>query len=357
MSTDEQNKKQTTVGQYYLIEKVAQGGMAEIFKGLSYDVHGLKKTVCIKKILPHLAASEEFINSLVHEAKLAVKLVHGNIAQTYDLGKVGDDYFMVMEFVEGKSLSQINRKCVSNSELIPIQHLAYFVSEVLNGLDYMHRRTDEDGNPLNIVHRDISPQNIMVSYSGTVKIIDFGIAKAAFRFEPTDSGILKGKFAYMSPEQALGDSIDQRSDIFSLGVILYEMLTGTRLFKAEDNRETIRNVRRSKVEPPSLIKPDITEELDKIVMRSLAKDKRRRYLFASEMRDDLVKFLHTNFPDFKPSESATFVQNLFKEETSQTKTDESDSKTPHLIIDRSNSALANDSQFETTDHAKIAFNF
>lgn len=356
MSNEKDKQKLTPVGQYYLMEKIAQGGMAEIYKGLSYDVHGLKKTVCIKKILSHLSASKEFINSLIDEAKLAVKLVHGNIAQTFDLGKVGDDYFMVMEYVEGKSLSQINKKRVSKGELIPIPFLVYFISEVANGLNYMHRRTDENGNPLHIIHRDISPQNIMVSYSGTVKIIDFGIAKVSFQAGTTDSGILKGKFAYMSPEQAHGDAIDQRSDIFSLGIILHEMLTGKRLFKADDSRQTIRNVRRAKVEAPSLIRPDIPEELDRICMKALAKDRRHRYHFASDFNGDLVKFLHTNYPDFKSSDAAAFVRELVSDEIEKPAPMEMDAKTPHLIIDRSNSALANDSQFEATGAARAPLN-
>ena len=342
----------TQVGQYYLMEKIAQGGMAEIFKGLSYDVHGLKKTVCIKKILPQLSADKEFIASLIAEAKLAVRLVHGNIAQTFDLGKVGDDYFMVMEYVDGRSLSQIHRKCQGAGKLIPVSHLVYFVSELLNGLDYMHRRSGEDGQPLNIVHRDISPQNIMVSYSGTVKIIDFGIAKGASQAGPTDSGVLKGKFAYMSPEQAYGDSIDHRSDIFSAGIILCEMLTGRRLFKADDSRETIRNVRRCKVEAPSSVRPELPEELDRIAMRALAKDRRHRYAFASDMHADLVKHLHTAHPDFKPSDAAAFIRELFRDEIAKPAEMETDARTPHLIIDRSNSALADDSQFEVTGAAQ-----
>ena len=345
------------VGQYYLMEKLAQGGMAEIFKGLSYDVHGIKKTVCIKKILPHLAASEEFIGSLINEAKLAVRLVHGNIAQTFDLGKVGADYFMVMEFVDGKSLSQINKKCLARGKPIPIPFLVYFISEVLNGLGYMHRRSDDAGLPFNIVHRDISPQNIMVSYSGTVKIIDFGIAKAAYRSGSTDSGMLKGKFAYMSPEQALGDEIDQRSDIFSLGIILHEMLTGKRLFKAEDARETIRNVRRAKVSPPSTLRPEVPDELDAITMRSLTKDRRRRYATAADMNEDLVKFLHTSSPEFKHSDAADFVRELFEDDLASNSPEEADARTPHLIIDRSNSALADDSQFEATGQAPVNLNF
>ena len=241
----------TPAGQYYLMEKIAQGGMAEIFKGLSYDVHGIKKTVCIKKILPNIAASQEFIDTLIDEAKIAVTLSHGNIAQVHDLGKVGEDYFMVMEFVEGKTLSRIMKTCHAKKELVPAPFACYFIAEILNGLNYIHRRTDEHGHALDIVHRDISPQNIMVSYSGTVKIIDFGIAKAKIKVGSTDSGILKGKFAYMSPEQARGDDTDHRSDIFSLGIIFWELLTGQRLFKAEDNKQTLRNVRKAHVALPS----------------------------------------------------------------------------------------------------------
>jgi serine/threonine protein kinase len=348
----DRKKHPRPAGQYYLMEKIAQGGMAEIFKGLSYDVHGIKKTVCIKKILPHLAADQEFIASLIDEAKLAVKLVQGNIAQTYDLGKVGDDYFMVMEYVDGRSLSQIHKRCMSRGELIPIPYLVYFAAEILGGLDYMHRRTDEEGHPLHIVHRDISPQNIMVSYSGTVKIIDFGIAKAAVKVGSTDSGILKGKFAYMSPEQAYGEATDHRSDIFSLGIILHEMLTGRRLFKVEDSRQTIRNVRRAKVEAPSTFREELPEELDRISMCALAKDRRMRYPTASEMRNKLIKLLHTIYPEFRPSDAAEFVQKLFQDEMGRPSPEEADAKTPYLIIDRSNSALADESQFEATGVAR-----
>ncbi len=353
MADGREKRGQPTVGQYYIMEKIAQGGMAEIYKGLAYDVHGInQKAVCIKKILSHLSADKDFIGSIIDEAKLAVKLVHGNIAQTYDLGKVDDDYYMVMEYVDGATLSQINKRCLKQGKLVPVPILAYFISEVAQGLDYMHRRTDEDGRSLHIVHRDISPQNIMVSYSGTVKIIDFGIAKAAFKAGPTESGILKGKFAYMSPEQALGDSIDHRSDIYSLGIILHEMLVGKRLFKGADSRETIRNVRRAHVDPPSSFLSELPDELDRITMKVLAKDRRHRYPYASELHDDLVKFLHKHYPDFKPSDAAAFVQELFRQEISDQRPLEADSKTPALIIDRTNSALADDDQFEVTGAAK-----
>lgn len=329
----------TPVGQYYLLDKIAQGGMAEIYKGLAYDLHGIKKTVVIKKILPEVSADPEFVNMLINEAKIAVMLSHGNIAQIYDLGKVGNDYFMVMEHVDGKSLSQIHKRCLKNGHLMPIEYVCYFISEVANGLNYMHRRSDEQGRNLGIIHRDISPQNVIISYSGTVKIIDFGIAKAAIQINITESGILKGKFAYMAPEQARGDSVDHRSDIFSLGVILHELLTGRRLFKGKDKKETLQNVRRSIVPAPSSINSKVPPDMDKIVLKALSKDPRRRYLWASELHDDIIKFLHTHYPDFRPSSITAFIENLFREEIAEREEMEEEAKTPFLIIDHTQSAI------------------
>lgn len=337
----------TPAGQYYLMEKIAQGGMAEIFKGLSYDVNGIKKTVCIKKILPNIAASQEFIDTLIDEAKIAVTLSHGNIAQVHDLGKVGEDYFMVMEFVEGKTLSKIMKMTRRKDELIPIPYACYFIAETLNGLNYMHRRTDEHGHALSIVHRDISPQNIMVSYSGTVKIIDFGIAKAKIKVASTDSGILKGKFAYMSPEQSHGDETDHRSDLFSTGIIFWEMLTGQRLFKAEDNKQTLHNVRKAHINRPSTLRPDLPPELDDIVMHSLRKNCSERYSFGSDMHDELVKFLYTTYPDFKPADIPVYMKNLFGEELAAAGV-QKEAGTPYLIIDHEHSALVAKDRFEET---------
>lgn len=339
-------------GQYYLIEKIAQGGMAEIYKGLSYDSSGLKKTVCIKRILPEITASKEFVDSLIDEAKIAVKLSHGNIAQIYDLGKVDEEYFMVMEYVGGKTLSQLNRNAVKKEIKLPIPHICYVIAEVANGLDYVHRRIDDKGNPLNIVHCDISPQNIMISTSGTVKIIDFGIARAAIKERVSDTGILKGKFSYMSPEQALGEPIDHRSDIYSLGIIMHELITGKRLFKAPDKKETLRNVREGNVKPPSSIASDIPEELDSIVMRALSKDRRFRYPFASQMRDEIQKYLHTHHPDFSPIQLTELLEKVFGEELT-TMTVETELKTPHMIIDHTKSAILDEEEQTGREAAKI----
>ncbi|MBI2346979.1 MAG: serine/threonine protein kinase [Deltaproteobacteria bacterium] len=330
---------QGPMGQYYLLEKIAQGGMAEIYKGLAYDLHGIKRTVVIKKILPHAAANKEFIDMLVAEAKIAVMLSHGNIAQIYDLGKAGDDYFIVMEYVDGRSLSQIMKQAAAVGQSIPVPIVCAVAAEVAAGLDYMHRRTDEHGQPLHIIHRDVSPQNIIISTAGTVKIIDFGIAKARTKLETTDIGILKGKFAYMSPEQAEGNPIDHRSDLFSLGVIAYEMLTGQRLFKAKDNRETLRNVRRAVVSPPSSLRPDLPQEMDVIMGHALAKTCAARYPYPSEMRNDLLRFLHRSYPDFRPTAVAEYVASLFHTEPSAGPLEE-EAKTPLLIIDHTQSAIA-----------------
>lgn len=309
--------------------------MAEIFRGLAYDLSGIKKTVCIKKILSHIAASREFIDMLVDEAKIAVRLNHGNIAQVYDLGKAGEDYFIVMEYVEGQTLSKIFKKVSRQKKRLPIPIVCNIISEIASGLNYMHCRSDENGEPLNIIHRDISPQNLMVSYSGIVKIIDFGIAKAAVKIGQTESGILKGKFAYMSPEQAYGDPLDHRSDIFSLGVIFHELLTGKRLFKAEENKQTLKNVKRAKVLAPSQIVPEIPKELDQIVLKALERDRRHRYAFASDFQEALLRFLHLHYPDFKPSDGSEYLQKLFQQEIllSQHLIDE-EGATPHLLLEK-----------------------
>lgn len=337
-------------GQYYLLEKIAQGGMAEIYKGLAYDTTGIQKPVCIKKILPQISASREFIDMLVDEAKIAVQLNHGNIAQIFDLGKASDDYFIVMEFVDGQTLSKLFKRTLRLGKIFPIDLAVYIMAEVAGGLNYMHRKADEEGRPLNIIHRDISPQNIMVSYSGTVKIIDFGIAKAAVKIGNTDSGTLKGKFAYMSPEQARGDTLDNRSDIFSLGVIFYELLTGTRLFKGKNNDETLKNVKRAQVNSPSEINSEIPKILNDIVMKTLGKDRRHRFSFAAELQEDLLKFLHTHFPNFTPVQAATYVQQLFAKDIDLgKKREEVAATTPHLILDRTQTRIVPESSEEQTE--------
>ncbi len=300
-------------GQYFILEKIAQGGMAEIFKGLTYDFTGLKKYIVIKRILPHISANKEFIQMLIDEAKIAVRLSHGNIAQTYDLGKVAEDYFIVMEYVDGFTLSEIFKQSLLIGQSIPIELSAYLVAEVCNGLDYIHRRTDESGKALGIIHCDISPQNAIVSESGTVKIVDFGVAKIAMNISSQESGVLKGKFAYMSPEQMEGDYIDCRTDIFSAGVVLWEMLTGKRLFKRKIKSETIRAVQLMPIEAPSVYRKEIPQELDQIVLKALQRNPKKRYRSASDMALALTKFNLKHFPQFKPSLIGDYLSKLFED--------------------------------------------
>lgn len=306
-----------TLGQYIIDQKIAQGGMAEIFLGRSMEPAGLERSVVIKRILPHIAASPEFVSMLVQEAKLAVQLSHGNIAQIFDLGKIGDDYFMVMEYVDGDSLSHIARQLRQTAQCMPIPVALYIASEVANGLDYMHNKTDAQGKPLHIVHRDISPQNIIVSKAGTIKIIDFGIAKAASQVTTTDSGVVKGKFAYMSPEHVEGEKLDGRADIFSLGVILWELLTNQRLFKGKNNKETIQRVKRCRIPSPSGYQSQIPKEVDRIVKKALSKNLKSRYQSAHDLQLDLIRTLVHHYPDFAPKDLQRFVQDLLAGEAGE----------------------------------------
>lgn len=301
------------MGQYLIVEKIAQGGMAEIFRGKALEAHGLERPVVIKRILPHIAASPEFVEMLIDEAKIAVMLSHGNIAQIYDLGKVADDYFIVMEYVEGKTLSQLMRRLRAQGSQMPIAGAVAISAQIARGLDYMHRKADEAGLPLKIIHRDISPQNIILSPAGTVKIIDFGIAKAKTKVSTTDSGVVKGKFAYMSPEHAEGERLDHRTDLFSLGIILFELLTGQRLFKGKNNTETLKKVKKAKVPPPSDLRNEIPRELDRIVLHLLQKEREKRQESAQALEQQLTRFLVRHDPEFTDADLAHLLLEIFPE--------------------------------------------
>jgi serine/threonine protein kinase len=222
-------------GPYTLLRRVAVGGMAEVYVGKTAGIGGFEKLVAIKVIHPRYAEDEHFVKMLVEEAKISVLLTHVNIAQTFDLGQAEDTYYIAMELVEGVDGYRVMRKVTDLKKALPIDVCVYVVSEMCNGLDYAHRKRDpQTQQPLGIVHRDISPQNVLISFAGEVKIVDFGIAKAASRSEHTEAGVIKGKYYYMSPEQEWGDPMDHRSDVFSTGVVLYELLTGRMLYN-DDN--------------------------------------------------------------------------------------------------------------------------
>jgi serine/threonine protein kinase len=285
--------KPTPFGKYYLIERVNVGGMAEVFKAKVMGVEGFERIVALKRILPHIAEDEEFITMFIDEAKIAVQLQHANIAQIFDLGKVDEAYFIALEYVHGRDMRGIYDDLHRRRQLMPTPQICFVIMQVCEGLDYAHNKRDQQGRALNLVHRDVSPQNILVGFEGEVKLIDFGIAKAAGKASKTQAGILKGKFGYMSPEQVRGLAIDRRSDIFALGIILYEMLTGERLFVGESDFSTLEKVRNVEIIPPSSINSQIPEQLERIVLKALAKDVEDRYQNALDLHDDLQAFLYT----------------------------------------------------------------
>lgn len=278
-------------GKYYLLERVNIGGMAEIFKAKAFGVEGFERLLAVKKILSSIAEDEAFINMFIDEAKIAGQLNHPNIAQIFDLGKVDGSYFIALEYISGKDMKTIFERSRRIGEKVSIPRVCYIMMKTCEGLGHAHAKKDAQGQDLNIVHRDVSPQNILISYEGESKIIDFGIAKAQGKTSQTQVGILKGKFSYMSPEQVRGLHIDRRSDIFSLGIVLYEMLTLERLFLGESDFDTLEKIRKVEMSPPSLYNPHIPKELEDIVLKALAKSPEDRYQTAYEFADALEQFM------------------------------------------------------------------
>jgi serine/threonine protein kinase len=267
--------------------------MAEVFKAKTVGVEGFERIVALKRILPSIAEDEEFITMFIDEAKIAVQLQHANIAQIFDLGKVDDSYFIALEYVNGRDLRSIFDELRKTGQRMPLAQVCYCVMQLCEGLDYAHNKRDAQGRELNLVHRDVSPQNVLLGYEGEVKLIDFGIAKAAGKASKTQAGILKGKFGYMSPEQVRGLPIDRRSDIFALGIVLYELLTGERLFIGESDFSTLEKVRNVEIVPPSSFNTDIPEKLERIVLKALEKNVEDRYQNAIDLHDDLQLFMHS----------------------------------------------------------------
>jgi serine/threonine protein kinase len=287
-------KKPTPFGKYILLERINVGGMAEIFLARSRGVHGFKRILAIKKILPSMAEDKEFIAMFIDEARIAAELAHTGIIQIYELGRFEEDYYIAMEFVHGKDLRYIQDSMFRAKKPMPIPIAVFVAIKICEALDYAHTKKDPMGHPLGIIHRDVSPQNVIVSYEGEVKICDFGIAKAANRSQKTQAGILKGKFGYMSPEQVRGLPLDGRSDIFTVGTLLYEMLTLQRLFVGESDFSTLEKVRNAEVMPPSRINPDIPKELEDITLKVLSKDADDRYQTAGEFGETLQAFMLKN---------------------------------------------------------------
>ncbi len=275
-------------GDYHIVEKVAAGGMAELYRAKRIGLPGFERFVAIKQILPHLAEDEEVVSAFINEAKLAALLNHQNIVQIYECGNIKGTYFICMEYLFGKDLRRIFAKYKEKNLPLGIEYALYITSRICYGLDYAHKLKDFQGKSLHIIHRDISPQNIFVTYEGDVKIVDFGIAKAASRESTLFAGMIKGKVRYMSPEQASGKTtIDYRSDIFSTGILLYEMITNKQMFKGDTFTEILANVREAKFDAPEMVKCDLPEKLCDILHRALAKEPEQRYQSCGEMLSDL----------------------------------------------------------------------
>jgi serine/threonine protein kinase len=272
-------------GKYTLLERIATGGMAEVWRARVHGMAGFEKILVIKRILDHLGKDEEFVRLFIDEARIAVSLLHVNIVQVFELGEVDGAYFIAMEYVHGLDLARLaSRSRKVGAFPVPIACLV--ICEVLKALDFAHERRDENGDPLNIVHCDISPQNVLLSFAGEVKITDFGISRAGFQAK-SQHEVIRGKYAYMSPEQVAGKALDGRSDLFSTSIVLFELITGRRLFKARTREETLARVRRAEVPSPKGYRPEITDDLERLLLKSLARRPEDRFQTAGEMLDSL----------------------------------------------------------------------
>jgi serine/threonine-protein kinase len=298
----------TQIGKYVVLKKLAEGGMAEIYLATSQGAEGFEKEVVIKRIRSFLASDPGFVDMFIAEARLASRLNHGNVVQIFDFAKHEDTYYLAMEYVRGCTLWDLRKKCKDLMEPVPPVLVAHIGAEVARGLHYAHR-LKVNGEPLYLVHRDVTPHNVLISFDGAVKLTDFGIAKAGNKL--TSPGMLKGKFAYMSPEQSRGEHVDVRTDVFALGIVLWEMLTGGRLFDGDSELAVLRSVQQSTITPPSNLNPDVPEELNAVVMKALERHPEARYQTAGELERALIQVVlnHAQSPD--DTDVASFVRRVY----------------------------------------------
>ncbi len=308
-------------GKYTLIRKLAVGGMAELFLALQRSMAGFEKLIVVKRVLPHLVKDESFIEMLLAEARIAATLNHPNVAHIYDVGSVDGQFYIAMEHIHGEDLRSLVRQMKKmNVTAFPLEHALAIVLGCCAGLAYAHDKKDLDGEPMGIVHRDVSPQNILVTFTGDVKLVDFGIAKAGRgQMEDTGSGQLKGKVPYMSPEQAQGEVLDNRSDIFSLGIILFELCTGRRLFRGQNEMETLRKIVEDEYPRPRDLNPNLSPRLEEIILRALEKSQERRYQSARDMQADLEDYIRAEQLKVSSLSLGTWMQDLFKDKLDQQK--------------------------------------
>ena len=299
---------------YRVVERLAAGGMAEVFVGDAMSVQGFKKRVAIKRVLPHLASNENFIGMFLDEARLGARMNHANIVSVLDIGAADNTYFIVMEYVDGANLKTIIEVLLKQGRPVPMKEAVYIAMEACRGLSYAHELCDDDGNDLDIVHRDISPPNILISKRGEVKVTDFGLAKASTQLEKTDPGVVKGKFSYLAPEAALGDAVDERADLFAMGIVLWEMIAGRRLFLGDSDYQTVKLVQQANVPSLQAINPEADESLERVLAKALAKNPADRYQTAREMSDALAGFLFSHQLKVTSYDIASLVKNAVENE-------------------------------------------
>jgi eukaryotic-like serine/threonine-protein kinase len=303
-------------GGYLLLERIGVGGMAEVFLARHSGLAGFEKNIVIKRIRPHLSDVPSFVNMFLAEAKLAAQLTHPHVVQIYDLGKIRDSYFIAMEYIPGRDLSALVPKLRHANIPFPVEYALKVGSNVCEALTYAYTKTDGYGAQLSIVHRDVSPENIRVAWTGTVKVLDFGIAKASSQLEgdETKAGEIKGKLSYMSPEQVKGKSLDQRSDIFSLGAVLYECLTGVKLFSGENDLSIMNNIVGGNIYPPSYFREDVPKAVELIVMKALEQKRHKRYSSTLDMQFEIDSFLARH--EFAPTNFhlSNFIKQVFAKE-------------------------------------------
>ncbi len=335
-----------SIGRYEIVGHLASGGMAEVFLARMVGPSGFERPVVIKRILPHLARQTAFVDMFLDEARIVAQIRHPNVVHVEELGRDGAELFLAMEYLEGETASGLIRRLIAHKEMLGVSLAAHLVAEACAGLHAAHELTDMDGRMQNLVHRDVSPQNLFVTYSGGLKVIDFGIAKAADRATRTEAGQVKGKLQYMSPEQCLSKPIARTSDIFALGTVLYELSTGRRLFKMASPMHVLKAICELPIAPPSAVVPDYPASLERICVRALAKSPADRYQTAAEMRKDLLLALRGLDQNGVAEEAlASLMRRIFA--------DRIEAKSEMLRRVRSGSAVTSVPAAETDDSVEI----
>jgi serine/threonine-protein kinase len=327
---------------YTITERLDHGGMAEVFRGVAESMEGFKKSVAIKRILPNLTKNQKFVSMFLDEARLSLFLQHANIVQVFDISRTPDNaYFLVMEFVDGCNLKSLIERQKQKGKRIEIAHTIYLMMECCKALNYAHfLEHPETNEPLGIVHRDISPPNILISKNGEVKLVDFGLAKANSQIESTDEGVVKGKFSYLAPEAASGLEVDHRADVFAVGIILWEMFTGRRLFLGDTDYQTVELVRQARVPSIAALNPEVEPELEAVVRKALAKDVEDRYQSAADLGDALAQYLFSRRMKVTARDIAALVKDTQLEMMRKRSAEPKESVIDALINDEMNKMMS-----------------